>query len=288
MKQLLLILLLFLIPLRIRASQLPEILARFGNIELKKERFQLFALPSSPTERKAALKKLIDTEVYLIIVRQLLERSGIAPDAGTAKKYIEMRKKKFNSTAGKALVATLEKNVIRPEFQLKCALYFTFYAVDPALVEPTSEDVRSHFFLNKEQFQIPVNSELALFRGGDNTPEGKKQTDLILARLRQGEDFYTLAKQYDPEGRGEKKPPEPELRPYFKKVRELPVGSWDKVETPAGIFIVKVLSRSPRSYRSFEETEFYITETLSNARLKNTLEQYMREILVKTPVRYFF
>lgn len=288
MKQYFFTFLFLLFPLRGAAAALPEIVARFGTVELKKERFQRFDLPASPAERKAALKKLVDTEIYLIIVRQLLERSGIAPDVATAKRYVEMRKKRFGSSPQKELLQTLDSSINKPEFQFRCALYFTFYAADPATVEPTAEAVRQHYYLNREKFQLPVKSELALFRAGANDLAGKKQSELILARLRQGEDFYTLAKQYDPKGRGSNASPEPELRPYFKKVKDIPAGNWGAVETPKGIYIVKVLSRSGKSYRSFEETELYITEMLSSARLKNSLEQYIREIITKTPVRYFF
>ena len=287
MKQLFLIFLFLLLPFR-GVAVLPETVARFGTVELKKERFQRFDLPASPGERKAALKKMIDTEVYLIIIRQLLERSGISPDAVTAKRYVEMRKKKFRSSSQTGFFKTLDAGINKPEFQLKCALYFTFYAADPATVEPTSDDVRQHYYLNREKFRLPVKSELALFRAGANDPAGRKRSEVILARLRQGEDFYARAKQYDPQGRGNGAPPEPELRPYFKKVKEIPVGSWGAIETPRGIYIVKVLSRAPGSYRSFEETAPYITEMLSSARLKNSLEQYIREIIAKTPVRYFF
>ena len=288
MKYFFFIFLFLLFPFRGVADALPEIVARFGTVELKKERFQRFDLPAAPAERKAALKKLVDTEVYLIIVRQLLERSGIAPDAATAAQYVEMRKKKFKNSLQQELFKTLESNINKPEFQLKCALYFTFFAADAATVEPTAEAVRQHYYLNREKFQLPVKSNLALLRAGANDLAGKKQSELILARLRQGEDFYTLAKQYDPKGRGSNAAPEPKLRPYFKKVKDIPAGSCGAVETPAGIYIVKVLSRSGKRYRSFEETELYITEMLSSALLKNSLEQYMREIIAKTPVRYFF
>ena len=288
MKQLFFIFLFLFLPFRGAAAFLPEIVARFGTVELKKERFQRFDLPASPAERKATLKKLVDTEIYLIIVRRLLERSGIAPDAVTARRYVEMRKKKFSSSPQTGFFKTLDASINKPEFQLKCALYFTFYAADPATVEPTSDEIRQHYYLNREKFRLPVKSELALFRAGAKDPTGKKQSEVILARLRQGEDFYALAKQSDPKGRGKNTTPDPELRPYFKKVKEIPAGSWGAVETPKGIYIVKVLSRSAGSYRSFEETEPYITEMLSSARLKNSLEQYMREIIAKNPVRYFF
>lgn len=270
------------------AAELPETLARFGNIELKRERFQRFNIPAAPGQRRAALKKLVDTEIYLIIVRQLLQRSRIAPNAATAQKYIDMRKKQFPGKHTDPFFASLEKNVSNPEFQLKSALFFTFYAADPMTADPNAAEVRRHYELNRKKFQYPVKSNLAIMRAGANDDSGKEKAALILARLRQGEDFYTLAKQFDPAGRKPGTPPSPELRSYFKSVDSMAQGESRAIGTPRGIYVVKVLSRSSAQYRSFEEVKPYITEILSSARLKNSLEQYMREIIAKNPVQYFF
>ena len=273
---------------KLTAAGLPETLARFGNIELKKERFQRYNIPSSPAQRRAVLKKLVDTEIYLIIVRQLLQRSRIAPDALTARRYVEMRRKQFPGKSSSLFLKQLEQNISKQEFQLKCALYFTFYGADPATAEPKEFEVRQHYELNRKQFQLPVKTDWALFRAGKNDEQGKEQARLILSRLRQGEDFYVLAKKFDPEGRKKGNSSAAALGTYFKKVEKIAPGESTSVETPEAIFIVKVISRSPAAYRSFEETRLYITEMLSSARLKNSLEQYMSEMIAKNPVQYFF
>ena len=280
--------LLFFFALHLSGAELPDVVARFGKVELRKERFQLFNLPSEGESRRQMLKKLVDTEVRLMIVRDLLSRSGIAPDFLTAKRYIDMRRKQFAGKVPEAQFKNLEKNINHNSFRLKCALYFTFYAADPKTVEPAPEDIRRHYDLNREQFRKPVETLLSMFRAGKPLAEGKKNASLILARLRQGEDFYALAAQFDPEGHKKNAAPAPELRPYFKKVREMEPGAVEAVETPRGIFIVKVVSKSAPSFRPLSETLLYVTETLSSRKLKASLEQYMREILAKTPVQYCF
>ena len=71
------------------AAELPEVVAKFGNVELKRELFLRFRLPDAPGERQTALKKLVDTEVYLILVRRLLEQSGIPVDAAVTKELLQ-------------------------------------------------------------------------------------------------------------------------------------------------------------------------------------------------------
>ena len=287
MKKLFSLTLLFLL-LPLPGAPLPDTVARFGNLELKKERFQHFELSENPVLRRKQLKQLVDTEVWLIIIRRLLGRSGIVPDEQTAKRYIEMRKKQFAGKVPPESFKALEANAAKADFQLKCALYFTFYAADPATVEPTSEEIMRHYELNKEQFRLPPQRVLSIFKAGKTLAEGKKNAPLILARLRQGEDFQSLAKQFDPEGRKKDTSPEPGVQLHFKKVKEMAQGEVASVETPQGVFIVKVISITPGQFRPVGETLLFVTEKLSSARQKSSLEQYMREILAKTPVQYFF
>ena len=269
------------------AAELPEVVAKFGSRELKKDLFKNFHLPDSPAERGKVLKKLVDTEVYLLIVRDLLGRSGIAPDANTARRYMLMRKNATHAPeSGKSFFKAMEQQISKSDFQLKCALYFTFYAVSPQLVEPDDGAIMKYYARNKDSFRTPVESNLSIFKAGSNNSEGKKQAEIILSRLKQGEDFTSLARQFDPEGR--KDAPKPYAQKYFKEIQALPVGGVTAVENENGIFIVKVVSRKESAFLSYTGASFYIRELLSSQLLKLTLEKYMGEILKKSPVQYFF
>ena len=59
-------------PFLLGAGELPPVVAKFGTTELRREQFRTFSLPDKPDARRKELKKLVDTEVYLIILRQLL------------------------------------------------------------------------------------------------------------------------------------------------------------------------------------------------------------------------
>ena len=286
MRSVYLIAVLFLFPLT--AAEFPEILARFGNTEIKKERFSTFQLPSDPSQKKVALKKLVDAEIHLTIVRQLLERSGIPPAPGTAERYISFRKKQHGGKLAAAFEQTLHAAASKADFQLKSALFFTFYVAAPSAVDPDKDAISRHYLLNKEKFRTPGKSNFAIFRAGANDDEGKKRSELILARLRQGEDFFSLAREFDPEGRQRNNTLPPGQQYFFSSLKDVPVNQSTSIKTPAGIFIVKVLSRQQTRPASLEEATPYIREILSGMMLKTALEQYMREMLNQTPVRYFF
>ena len=85
------------------AAELPDVVAKFGNTELKKSRFSSRQLPADPAERNRTLKKWVDTEVCLLIVRSLLDRSGIAPAAPAAQRYTALRKSQLGESKNSAL-----------------------------------------------------------------------------------------------------------------------------------------------------------------------------------------
>ena len=273
-------------PFLAAAGELPPVVAKFGTTELKREQFRTFSLPEQPDARRRELKKLVDTEVYLIILRQLLDLSKIPPDANTARRYVELRKKQFGGKIPAATAKNLESRIGDKGFQLKSALYFTFLAAVPEAVEPSSEAVGRHYELNKAGFRKPIRSEIALFRAGNNDAKGREQAKIILARLHQGEDFQALARQFDPGGSRGRAPAEDKL-PFERAVKELKVGETLPVPAASGIYMLKLVSRT-EEYIPLSEAAPAIREILSSRMLKEALEQYMREILAKTPVQYFF
>jgi len=274
------------LPFLAGAVELPPVVAKFGTTELKREQFRTFSLPEQPDARRRELKKLVDTEVYLIILRQLLDLSKIPPDANTARRYVELRKKQFGGKIPPATAKNLESRIGDKGFQLKSALYFTFLAAVPETVEPSAEAVGRHYELNKASFRKPVRSEIALFRAGNNDAKGREQAKIILSRLRQGEDFQALARQFDPGGSRGRAPAEDKL-PFERAVRELKVGETLPVPAASGIYMLKLVSRT-EEYIPLSEAAPAIRELLSSRMLKEALEQYMREILAKNPVQYFF
>lgn len=273
-------------PLFAGAGELPPVVAKFGTTELKREQFRTFSLPEQPDARRRELKKLVDTEVYLIVLRQLLDLSKIPPDANTARRYVELRKKQFGGKIPAATAKNLESRVGDKGFQLKSALYFTFLAAVPEAVEPSSEAVGRHYELNKASFRKPVRCEIALFRAGNNDAQGRERAKIILSRLRQGEDFQALARQFDPGGSRGSAPAEDKL-PFERTVKELKPGETLPVPAASGIYMLKLVSRT-EEYIPLSEAAPAIREILSSRMLKEALEQYMREILAKTPVQYFF
>ena len=275
-----------LLPLLLGAGELPPVVAKFGAVELKREQFKTFALPEKPEARRQELKKLVDTEVYLIVLRQLLELSKIPPDENTARLYVEMRRKQYGGKIPPATAKSLESRIGDKGFQLKSALYFTFFAAAPETVEPSPEAVGRHYELNRPSFRKPVRSEIALFRAGNNDPKGREQAKIILMRLRQGEDFQALARQFDPGGSRGRAPAEDKL-PFERAIRELKPGETLTVPAASGIYMLKLVSRT-EEYIPLNEAAPAIREILSSRMLKEALERYMREVLAKTPVQYFF
>ena len=269
------------------AEVLPDTVAVFGKTEIKKERFKNFRLPNDPAERRKQLKKLIDTEIYITVIRQLLSLSAIAPDENTARRYIDFRKVQCGGNFPETFRKSLESQIKKSDFQLRSALYFTFYAAAPAAVEPSIADISRHYDLNREKFHIATDSKFGIFRAGNNDEKGRKNAAVILSRMRQGEEFDALAGQFDPAGmiRSSGGKDRPELTAAVKNMKE---GETRAVPTGSGIYMIKMISKGSRTAIPLHESAPYIREMLSGMMLKNALEQYISEVLAKNPVKYFF
>ena len=124
------------------AAELPDVVAKFGNTELKKSRFQYRQLPADPAERNKTLKKWVDTEVCLLIVRALLARSGIAPAAPAAQRYTALRKSQLGESKNNAFITSLEKQISHPDFCLK-----VISPKDKKVLKYQTADVTERFFM---------------------------------------------------------------------------------------------------------------------------------------------
>lgn len=269
------------------APQLPETVAVFGDVKLKKELFQRIPLPSDPTEWRKALKKLVDTEIYITVIRQLLERSAIVPDHNTASRYVAFRKAQCGGAFSPEFEKKLRAQITNSDFQLRAALFFTFHAADPAIVDPDMESINKHYDLNKEKFRTAVKSSFGIFRAGTNDDEGRKNAAVILSRLRQGEEFDALAKKFDPSG-SVRNTAARHRETFAQAVKTVKTGETIAVPTDSGIYMIKVTARGKDRQIPLHEATPFIREMLSGLMLKNALEQYILEILAKTQVKYCF
>lgn len=270
-----------------RAGQIPETIAMFGDIPIKVETVKNYPLPADREERRKVLKKLADTEIYITIIRQLLERSQISPGEKTALRYVNFRKIQCGGELPDSLKKTLESRIQDSAFQLKSALYFIFYAADPATVEPSMAKISKHYDLNREKFRTPVKGNFGIFRAGNNDDEGRRNAATVLSRLRQGEEFNALALKFDPDGSG-KNSASRYRKKFAEAMKGIKNGETTAITTESGIFMVKVISRNTPTQIPLSEAAPVIREFLSGMMLKNSLEQYIREIIAKHPVKYCF
>src|SRR5215813_5789314 len=133
-------------------------------------------------------------------------------------------------------------------------------------VKVTDDELRQYYDQHKDEYTLPerVKAQHILFKTQGKTPEEiekiKEKARGVLDRVKKGEDFGSLAKQFSEDstasaggdlgdfGRGQ-------MVPEFEKAAfSLGVGAIsDLVQTQFGIHIIKVNSKQQRRERPFEE-----------------------------------
>lgn len=161
--------------------------------------------------------------------------------------------------------------------------------VDPQLNKIGHQQVVEYYEKNPNEFKLDESAiwqDIFIASGRHPSPEAARQfAESLIARVRKGEDFVRLAKEFDngesslrenAEGighkRGEIQPREAEAVVF--RLKEGEVGPPIEIET--GYHIVRVMKRAYAGQRPFDErTQRKITEALKN----KAFQQEMRKVI---------
>jgi parvulin-like peptidyl-prolyl isomerase len=195
----------------------------------------------------------------------------------------------------------------KPEtrLQLKLARYGILYQqMDTKLEEETKysdDEVKKYYDSHKGTGELDqIHVQHILFAtvampspadptGGKPDAEAKKKTaEDVLQRVKNGEDFGELAKQYSDDPGSKEKGGDLGWSPRFKFVPEFEEAAWklqpgqvsELVKTDYGYHIIKVLERKPP-----EDLTPQTTEELKDALSQRRFEQAMNDIAERNRVR---
>ncbi|HEX9639499.1 MAG TPA: peptidylprolyl isomerase [Acidobacteriota bacterium] len=246
---------------------------------------------------RGALKDLVSGHLLL----EEAARRGISASPEEVQQQVSQLEQRAGGDAG--LEKALSENQInRTDLEQGLARDITISklleAVAPA--EPVSREAEQAFYdSNPQLFAAPesVRARHILIRvAGDASAEQKdaarKKADELLAQLRSGVDFATLAgaNSEDP-GSAQKGGdlgffPRGAMTPPFESAAfALQPGELsDLVETEFGFHILKVEERRPAGQRSFEEVEPSIARYLGQQKQQGQLEQFVSTLRVKASV----
>ena len=269
-------------------ARLPEVIARRGEYAVRRAELEpaLRAEPSHthltahPDELVPTVRRLAEQKIGIEILRSLLQKRGIAADAGNARRYIDRHTRRFGGTpAAQRLRTQLEELVASPQFQFKAALHRYFEETAPRAVEVTDQEIERAYRLDQKRFLQPSRVDCGVISVRRGRKDAEAVAETAAARLRQGEAFERVAAEIDQEGAGNAVPP-------LEKIAKLAEGAVVVIPEAEAIRVVMLRRRIPASYIPLAEAAPFLAEELSAARVSRAMEQRLAAELAAEPIRF--
>jgi peptidyl-prolyl cis-trans isomerase C len=227
-----------------------NILARIGDEEITKADLEA-ALEQIPEGKREALRtKVIDDLIKVKVFADEARKAGLDNDPQV--------KAQLEETTDDSLARSFVKRYLDTQAQ------------------PSEEEAKQYYLDHKEDFVIPEGVLLQQI-----VVKKKEQAEAVLAALKAGEAFETLAKKesiarsWKDEGRlgwqykGWLEPAEEEAAFSLEKGKLSEI-----IKTKAGYEIIKVLDKRDQRQAPFEEARQRIRSSLFSARKKELVNQY--------------
>jgi peptidyl-prolyl cis-trans isomerase C len=291
-------------------AQLPEIIARVNGAPIDRGEFERAVkslesqagAPVPPERRDAIYRQLVDQLVAMrVLSQESIVRKIVVPETEVESRLADVKKPFPNEPAFAAALAerqmTLEK--LRAEIRQQLQAMKLVDAEIRPKVNVTDVDVTDYYVKNPEKFQEPeaVRASHILIRTPDPTDEAAKkkaraEAQTVLAEIKKGGDFATLAKQYSQDAGSAANGgdlglvPRGQTPPVFEQAAfALKPGQLSGiVETPAGCHIIKVAAHRDARTVPLQEVKPQVQEFLTQQQMQQKTEAYVQSLKTKMKV----
>jgi peptidyl-prolyl cis-trans isomerase D len=160
--------------------------------------------------------------------------------------------------------------------------------------DPSAEEVNAYYARHLETFQRPeqvwvrhILFKVASSATAEQETQARERAEAVLASLRNGEDFATMAKQYSEDTATAEKggdlgyfPRGQMVQPFEEVAFSLPVGELsDVVRTPFGWHILRVEDKREAETRPLAEVEPEIKEKLREDKARDAAQAFVDDFL---------
>lgn len=216
----------------------------------------------------------MDQDVDAYIKREIMDPNGI-PSIDVLKQVLEQQ-----GTSYEAFRKGIEDQYVQS--RINSAFVFSKVTI-------LSDEIEAFYQEHIDRFTEPATVELAeivVDSEGKTASQARDLAEDIAARLKAGESFEELARQYSDNtatasqgGRSGTFTREQLSEALKTPAFELEVGSFsDAIETSFGFVILKVLARTPATPVPLEEVRPQVVEFLRNQKAQPYLEQFLDQL----------
>ena len=250
-----------------------------------------------PEMKKKVLENLIEREVLF----QESQKKGIKVEEAVVNQELEKLKKRFateDEFKENLNRMDLTEAVLKSEFGRVMAVQRLIEEEIVVKTEVSDKEVEMYYSSNPNQFKQPeqINASHILIgvdSGSDKEKKGeaRKKIDTIAARLKKGEDFAALAKEFStcPSSakggnlgffrRGQM------VKPFEEAAFSLKPGEVSAVvETRFGFHVIKVIEKKPETTLTLDEVREDLEQQLKQQKVRRDMGKYVAELKAKAKV----
>lgn len=263
----------------------------------------------SEEELKTLEVNIIDSLIVIKLLEKYAEENNIAISRQEIDEQVETLSNTYNSEED--FESALKSMGIDRKFledYLKSQMISNkIYERITANVDVTDEEVKSYYDDNKEEFLVPAQIKashiLAVFPwiedGSEETEEGRKEAldkiDMVEDKLKDGEDFEELARQYSDDQTTAENGGDLGYVSEGQMVEEFDRALFlldegetsDIVETIYGFHIIKAFDRKEEYYQDFKEIEEDLKIYLVDSYKSEEWINFIYLLIEKVDIKYF-
>jgi parvulin-like peptidyl-prolyl isomerase len=253
-------------------------------------------MPSDGDLRRGSLKLIIDGE----LMKQAAAAAGLKVDPAEVDKAVQHVRGQFKAEDDfkKYLTASgLTEAGLRSEAESRLLMQAYQNSIIGG-VKASDEATRTFYDANKEQIKSPEEARvlMILVTTQPNDPpakkdEARKRIDEAVGKLKAGEDFAKVAKQYSQAPNAVKGGdtgffPRGVMFPKFEEMSfTLPAGQVSEVfETPKGLNVIKVVERRQPQILPYDSIKTRLTDDMTASLQGQALDAKLRELRSKAKI----
>ena len=171
--------------------------------------------------------------------------------------------------------------ILHRDFQLKAAMHTYFEKYSPGETTVSDAEIEHFYRLNQKRFLAPARVDAGVIAVSKQHPDARNRAADAAARLRQGENFDTVARIYNPEGSVKSLSPE-----VISQVKDPVKGRIYEVEDQQYHAVIMIRECSTVTYQPLAAAAPVIAEELAAAKMSRVMQKMLTAELAKAPVIY--
>ena len=263
----------------------------------------------SGKELKASQLPAIEKEVLENLINRTLlfeesVKQGVKVDDNLIKEQLAEMKKRYDNPADfekKLAEANLTENDLKSQIQLGMTVQQLIDLKFVQKIAITDEDAKVYYDANHKRFSQPeqVKASHILIKVDPKadeakTKEAKEKIEMIQKRVKKGDDFAALAKEFS---EGPSAPKGGDLG-YFgpgRMVKPFETAAFnmepdtvsDIVKTRFGYHLIKVMDKKPANQVAFEEVKDKLKQFLKQQKVQKEVEAYVKQLKESAQIERF-